>query len=143
MLMNPFFSRRNDFERLRREMNQLFSDVPFDVHRAPAYPAVNVWTNTEGVIVTAELPGCAPEALDISVVGDVLTLAGQREAESCEEGGTYHRRERGCGNFKRTFQLPFDIEAETVDATFAHGVLHLTLPRAEASKPKKINIRTI
>jgi HSP20 family protein len=109
---------------------------------APSYPAINVWTNEDGAVVTAEMPGVNPENIDISVVGDSLTLSGERNPESLEEGDKYHRRERGYGKFNRTFQLPFKVEADNVDALFENGILHLSLPRAEADKPKKITVKS-
>jgi HSP20 family protein len=102
---------------------------------------MNVWTNEEGTVVTAELPGFRAEDLDIAVVNDTLTVSGTREPDEAEEERTYHRRERSCGSFKRTFQLPFAIEPGAVDATLERGVLRITLPRAEADKPKKITVK--
>jgi HSP20 family protein len=131
-------------ERLQREMNHLFSDS-FSLaggRTAPNYPAMNVWTNEESAVITAELPGISPEDIDISVVGDTLTLSGERKLEELEEGDKYHRRERGYGKFSRTFQLPFKVEAEEVEALFERGVLHLSLPRAESDKPKKITVKS-
>jgi HSP20 family protein len=129
-------------ERLRREMNRLFDDVPARTVRypAPRYPAMNVWTNEDGAVLTAELPGCDPAKLEITVVDNTLTVAGQRAPEQVGEDVTYHRRERSCGSFSRTFQLPFTVEAGAVEATFENGVLNIKLPRAEADKPKKIEI---
>ncbi len=145
MFQYPFRTARSqvrDMERLQREMNRLFSSWPgFDVRPAPAYPAMNIWANEDGAIVTAELPGCDPEQLEISVVGDTLSLSGSREAEDVPEDAVYHRNERGCGAFSRSFQLPFAVEAEQVEASFANGVLHIELPRAEADKPKKIAVK--
>ena len=89
---------------------------------------------------TAELPGFDPEGLDISVVNDTLTLSGNRCADDVE-GATYHRRERRCGKFTRSFQLPFLVEGTDVEATFEQGVLKIELPRAEADKPKKIAVK--
>ncbi len=128
----------------RREfMNRLLSDWlgVMEDRPAPTYPAMNVWMNEEGAIITAELPGIAPEDLDISVVGDTLTVSGERKPEELKEGETYHRRERGYGKFSRAFQLPFEVEADKVSATFKNGVLHITLPRAEADKPRKIAVK--
>jgi HSP20 family protein len=68
---------------------------------APSYPAMNVWTNEEGGVVTAELPGLDPENIDISVENDTLTLRGRRERDEVKEGTTYHRRVRGTGAFVR------------------------------------------
>jgi len=128
-------------ERLRQEMNRLFTNFPSYVRPAPAYPALNAWTSEEGVIIAAELPGCNPDAIELAVVGDTLTITGAREPEEVAENATYHRRERGCGKFQRSLQLPFEVEAGKVEATFDKGVLHISLPRAEASKPKKIAIK--
>ncbi|MBN1993279.1 MAG: Hsp20/alpha crystallin family protein [Anaerolineae bacterium] len=133
-----------EMERLQREMNRLFSDS-FSLaggRTAPNYPAMNVWTNEDGAVVTAELPGINPNDIDISVVGDTLTLSGERQPEALGEGDKYHRRERGCGKFNRAFQLPFKVEADKVDAIFDKGVLHLSLPRAEADKPRKITVKS-
>jgi HSP20 family protein len=62
------------------------------------------WTNEDGAILTAELPGVNLEDIDISVVKDTLTLKGSRQPDESQEGETYHRRERGYGAFARTFQ---------------------------------------
>ena len=101
---------------------------------------MNVWTNEEGAVVTAELPGVAPEDIDISVINETLTVTGARQPEEVE-GATYHRRERSQGKFTRSFELPFRIESDQVEASFENGVLHIALPRAEADKPKKITVK--
>lgn len=145
MFRHPFGTmgmNANEMERLRREMNRLFSNLPARTEwGAPTYPAMNVWTNEEGAVVTAEVPGVNPEDLDISVVGDTLTVSGKRDSDTTEEDVRYHRRERGQGAFKRSFQLPFTVEAGKVEADFENGVLHITLPRAEADKPRKITVK--
>ncbi len=144
MLSNPFDFRSSfrEMERLRREMNELFDRAG----RAPrlsgasSYPAMNVWMDADGAIVTAELPGVDPNDLDISVQNNTLTLKGSRTPEELEEGETYHRQERGYGQFQRAFQLPFEVEGSDVDATYEKGVLRIFLPRSEADKPKKIQV---
>lgn len=147
MLRRPFrygfMSPWREMERLQREMNRLFSDTYSVAGRrmAPSFPAMNVWTNDEGAVITAELPGLNPDDIDVSVVGDTLTLSGNRRPDELEAGEKYHRRERGYGRFTRTFQLPFQVEANNVEATFKNGVLHLSLPRAEVDKPKKIAVK--
>jgi HSP20 family protein len=149
MLYRPFDSffgpRRGsqwrELERLRREMDRLSADWPrAGWGAAAAYPAMNVWTNEDGAVVTAELPGVAPEDIDISVVNETLTVTGTRQRDEVE-GATYHRRERSQGRFTRSFQLPFRIESDQVEASFERGVLHINLPRAEADKPKKIAVK--
>jgi len=131
-----------EMDRLQREMNRLFEDsYPSRYHSAPAYPAMNVWTNEEGLQITAEVPGVSPKDIDISVVGDTLTLSGVREPDELKEGARYHRQERGYGNYTRSIQLPFSVNVNKVEATFKNGVLSIVLPRAEEDKPKKITIK--
>lgn len=143
MLRDPFdvWSNWREVERLRHDMNRLFDrSGRFAPNVATGYPAMNMWTNNDGVIVTAELPGIDPEELDISVRGNVLSVKGVRHAPTLEEGASYHRRERGHGDFQRLFQLPFQVDASGVEAFYENGMLRITLPRAEADKPRKISI---
>jgi HSP20 family protein len=135
------YSPWRDMRRMQREMDRLVNRMGSGLAVAPSYPAINVWLNEDGAIVTAELPGFDPDALEISVVNDTLTLSGDRCAEETGEGATYHRRERRCGNFTRSFQLPFLVEGTEVEASFEKGVLKIELPRAEADKPKKIAVK--
>jgi HSP20 family protein len=146
MLMRPYagwMSPWRDMERLRREMNRLFNDWPTRSRwgTAPSYPAINVWTEEDSAVVTAELPGALLENIDISVEDNMLTLRGDRQPDEMKEGAIYHRQERRYGTFLRTFQLPFRVDAENVEATFMNGVLNIVLPRAEEDKPKKIAVR--
>jgi HSP20 family protein len=145
MWMRPYTgwrSTQREMERLRREMNRLFSDWPSQAgwSTAPSYPAMNVWTDEDSAIVTAELPGVNLDNIDISVENDVLTLRGERQRDE-QEGVTYHRRERRSGSFVRTFRVPFRVDAEQVEATFKNGVLSIALPRAEEDKPKRISVK--
>ena len=127
-----------EMDRLQREMNRMMDG--FSEGARSEFPPVNIWANEENAMVTAELPGVSTEDLDISVVGDTLTLFGERQAQNGDEEQTYRRRERWQGSFSRTLQLPFRIDAEAVDATFAHGILSVVLPRAEADKLHRISI---
>ncbi len=129
----------SEFDRLQREMNRLFDSFLGEAGTAE-FPAVNIWTNTDGAVLTAEIPGIKPEDLEVSVQADTVTLRGKREADELKEGETWLRRERGEGSFVRSFSLPFEINVDKVEAKYRNGVLHLTLPRAEADKPKKISV---
>jgi len=127
-------------QNLQREINRLFTGfTPPFVHE---FPAVNVWLGKVDVIVTAELPGMEPESIDISVAADTLTLSGSREKEVLKEGENYHRQERNYSNFTRTLQLPFQVDAGKVNAKYDKGILRITLPRSEETKPKKISIKS-
>jgi len=106
------------------------------------FPAVNVWVGGDTAVVTTELPGVDPKAIDISVVGRSLTLRGSREPEELKDNQSYHRRERWYGQFTKTLELPFDVESAKVEAKFGKGILSITLPRAEADKPRKITVKS-
>jgi len=129
-------------ERLQREMSQLFGNFPGSWERVtPSYPALNMWVNEENVLLTAEMPGVQTTDLDIQVVGDTLKLSGERKVEELPEEVRVHRRERGTGKFTRAIQLPFQVDVNKIDAVFEKGILKITLPRAEASKPRKISVK--
>ena len=76
---------------------------------------------------------------DVTVVGGDLTIRGRR-GDAPGEGTTYHRRERGAGEFTRVVRLPIDVDADRVEATLKDGVLLVKLPKAESAKPKKIKV---
>ena len=129
-----------EMQRLRQEMNQIFSGL--DHPLSGEFPPVNAWLGEGDIIITAELPGVDPGKVDISVVGDTLTISGSRETEPLKEGENYHRQERGRGIFTRSLQLPFHVEAGKVEAKYDRGILRMTLPRAEADKPRKISVKS-
>lgn len=122
---------------LQNEMNRMFEGTGL---KREAFPAVNIWSNENEVILKAELPGVTADDMDITVEGDVLTLEGERKAENPGEESSYHRRERGSGTFIRSFRLPYEIDNGKVKAAYKDGILKITMPRAETSKPKKIKV---
>jgi HSP20 family protein len=123
-------------------MNRLFETSSFGgLRRAPSFPAMNVWTSEDGLIVTAEIPGVEIDDIEISVMNETLTVSGQRSPDEVGEGMRYHRRERGCGRFTRSVQLPYPVDSDHVEATFKDGVLSIALPRAEEDKPRKITVK--
>ena len=135
-MRDPF----QEMQRLQREVNKVFSGAGQSLSRE--VPPVNAWIGEGDVIIAAELPGIDPAKVDISVVGDTLTISGSRTAETLKEGESYHRQERDQGRFSRTIQLPFHVEAGRVEAKYERGVLTITLPRAEADKPRKITVKS-
>ncbi len=124
---------------LQREMNRLFSNV--GQKSVQEYPAVNIWERNGVSVVTAELPGVDPEKMDISVSGDTATIAGAALQANFTQGETFLRQERGFGNFKRSIQVPFQIDAQAVEARYDKGILMVTLPRIKDDLPKKIKIK--
>jgi len=130
-------------DRLQREMNRLFNSYDRGYTPAAGFPAMNVWMNEEGDVVTAELPGVDVKDLDISVVGETLTLTGERKPEDLPKDSVFHRQERGIGKFTRTVELPFAVDSGKVQATLEKGVLRILLPRTEKDKPRKIVVKTV
>ena len=135
----------DELESLQEDMNRLFRDRGYGgpLRRGWAtYPPMNVWSSADGLVIDAELPGVDPNDVDISVLGDELTLRGKVNAHEPKEGENYHRRERPAGEFVRTLQLPFRADAVGVRASYKNGILRLTVPRSEEEKPKKIAVQT-
>jgi HSP20 family protein len=130
-----------EMDELRREMNRLFdTSDSIRLFNTPSYPAINIWTNEDGQLISAEMPGVRPEDIEIDVTGDALSLSGERKLDEVPVGTRYHRQERSFGTFGRTIQLPFMVDTAGVEASFKDGILLIHLPRAEADKPKKIAI---
>ena len=131
----------DELESIQADMNRILSgqDAPRLARRA-AYPPLNVWASAEGLVIDAEMPGVDPQDVEISVVGDELSLRGKVNAQEPAEGETVLRRERPAGDFQRTLQLPFRANTGAVKATFKNGILRISIPRSEEEKPRKIAI---
>ncbi|MGE0610449.1 MAG: Hsp20/alpha crystallin family protein, partial [Pirellulales bacterium] len=138
--MFPFSQLRQELD---RAVSHWFGDMPNSAApnwaESRVFPALNVWEHGDNLMVEAELPGIVADELEITVVGGELTLKGQR-LNAAEEGTTFHRRERAVGNFTRMIKLPVEVDADKVQAAFKDGVLTITLPKSEASRPRKIQI---
>lgn len=104
-------------------------------------PAVDVVQDGDDLVVRAEIPGAKPEDIDISVQNGVLTISGRIEEEKEEERGGYLVRERRNGAFRRSLQLPRDVDEDQIKANFENGVLEVRIPGAAAAQePKRIQI---
>jgi HSP20 family protein len=134
---NSFYGLGQLREELDRHFSTLVENLPSVNSRT--FPAINVWEQNDNLFAEAEVPGMQVEDLSISVVGRELTISGTRKDRG-EESTTYHRRERGTGEFTRVIRLPFDVDSSRVDANLQGGVLQITLPKSEAAKPRKIQV---
>ena len=103
-------------------------------------PPVDIYEDGDNLVLKAELPGINPEDVEVRVEENNLYLKGERKFEKEVKEENYHRVERAYGNFARTFSLPNTVDSEKVTANFMDGVLTLTLPKKEESKPKTIKI---
>jgi len=135
----------NPLRQLRSEMDRLLNGfitptfeewIPGVIH---SQPAVNIWDQDEQLTIEMEVPGVKSDQIDVSVMGEELTIKVERP-DMEQEGVTYHRRERPTGTFTRALQLPCAINSEKVEADMHEGVLTLRLPKAETAKPRKITI---
>jgi HSP20 family protein len=127
-----------EMARLQADMQPFFGVLERLATRE--FPRVNVDADEDGARVIAELPGVAASDVELTVEGDTLTIQGKRAEAAPAEGGTQRLRERETGAFVRTIQLPFNIEADAVQAVHKHGLLEIELPRAASERPKKIAV---
>lgn len=130
---------------LRRQVDRLLDEfstdfLPFSTGRNA--PALNVWENGETLYAEAEVPGTQMSDLEITVVGNELTLKGRRTPTGNEKR-VYHRQERPTAEFSRTVTLPAEIDADKVEATLHDGLLRITLPKAAAARARKIAVRAM
>lgn len=135
---------RTDRMAIDRMLEDLFEGFPFGTvawngTHTPV-PAVTSWEDEKSYHVEAELPGFSEKEIEVSVLGNELRLSGSREAEH-EETKTFHRRERTAGKIERILRFPVEIDAGKIDASFKNGVLTVTLPKAQAALPRKIEVR--
>lgn len=103
-------------------------------------PAFEVKESKEGFIFKADLPGVDEKDLDVSVTGDRISVSGKRESEKEEDSDRYYAYERSYGTFSRSFTLPEDVNADSVQASLKDGVLTLMLPKKPEAKSRKIPI---
>ncbi|MHC4177424.1 MAG: Hsp20/alpha crystallin family protein [Planctomycetota bacterium] len=140
-----YSNRPHPIHQLRDDIDRLFSGVMghWGEGRLPGIsrgrPAVNMWEKDDALRVELEVPGLKSDQVEISVVGDELSVKLDRP-DLAEEGAAYHRRERPSGSFTRVLRLPLEVDADRVEAELSDGVLTITLPKAESAKPRKIRV---
>jgi HSP20 family protein len=140
--VHPFSQFRGEVDRLVGDLlGSATAAAPRAWAAVRAFPAANVWEEAEQLFAEAELPGLKTEDVDVSVSGDELTIRGRRQ-EASPETAQFHRRERGVGEFSRTLRLPYDVDAERVEATLRDGVLLIKLPKAESARARKVEVKT-
>jgi len=136
---------RHPIQHLRREMDRLFGGVLSNVGDVSwpltgrGRPAVNIWETDDALKVELEVPGVDSDQVELSVVGDELSIRVDRPDVE-QEGTAYHRRERPVGAFARVLRLPVPVDADRVEAEMRHGVLTISLPKAESARPRKIQV---
>ncbi|MGZ8898892.1 MAG: Hsp20/alpha crystallin family protein [Limisphaerales bacterium] len=129
---------------VRDEINRLF-ESPFENGNSNVFntwaPALDVYEDSENLIVRAELPGMKKEDIEISLHENIITVCGERKNEKKYEGAKTSREERFFGRFTRSISLPKTVDGGRVKASYNEGLLTVTLPKAEEAKPRQIQIK--
>ena len=140
-------------EALRREIDRAFEQ--FGWRSAPMfqtaflpgqaarrYPLINLHEDRDTFYVEALAPGIDPASLELSVVGNMLTISGEKQPHPAEiKPEAFHRSERAAGRFIRLVELPLEVDKDNVQAEYRHGLLCMTLPKAAWAKPKHIALQ--
>jgi HSP20 family protein len=132
-MMDEFFGRR-----LRPQWPSIWSrggDLEFTA------PVVDVYEEKDDIVVKAELPGMDKDDIEVKISGSALTLKGEKKKEQKIEEKNYYRSERSYGAFLRTVDLPTDVQADKIKASFKNGVLEVRLPKTEEAKKKEIKVK--
>jgi HSP20 family protein len=144
---NPFA----EVTTLRDQVNRLFDEVatPRAAGRESNGPAPRLWAplvnvveTEDAVTVTVDVPGVTRDAIDVQLTADTLTIRGERKWERAEGESLVHA-ERPYGSFQRSFTVGVPVQADRVSAAYRDGVLTVTLPKAEALKPRKVQIQAL
>lgn len=134
----------------KKEMDSLFNrffdlDFPSTSQMMPEgqwAPRVDISEGEKDITVKAEIPGCDVKDVDVSLVGRVLTIKGEKKHEKEEKEKNYLRVERSHGFFSRSMELPGEVDQKDVDATYKKGVLTVVLKKTASKDSKKIEIKT-
>lgn len=140
----------NDLVALRRDFDDLanrFFDRDF---RTPAnvvgadnwFPSVDISEGKKDITVKAEIPGVDAKDIDVTISGKLMTIKGEKKQEKEEKEENYHRMERSYGYFSRTIELPCEVDAERVDASYKKGVLKVELKKTRESESRRIEIKS-
>ena len=134
---DELFSTRRELDRV---LDRFMATTPASSVWAPA---VDIRETGDEIRVMAELPGLSPEHVDVSIENNVLTITGEKrqDVEEGKDESNFHLLERRYGRFERSFTLPRTVDAEAISARFDNGVLTVTLPKAEAAKPRRVQIQ--
>jgi HSP20 family protein len=128
---------------LQRELDSfLHRSHPVASGTLGVFPPINVFSDREGLVVMAEVPGISPDTLNVSVEQRTLTISGERQRErELKTEGSFHRRERRFGKFARSLQLPVDLEADKASAECRDGVLTVKIPKRAEAQPKQVQVK--
>jgi HSP20 family protein len=104
-------------------------------------PALDIFEEKDDLVVKAELPGMEKDDVEVNLTDHTLTIKGEKKKEDEVKEEKYYRSERSYGSFVRTLQLPADVQADKVKASFKNGILEVRLPKTEEAKTKEIKVK--
>ena len=138
---NPF----GEMSLLQNQMNRLFDTAlqgwTGDANGTTSWiPAADIYESDEELVVNLDLPGVDPKSVDVRMENGVLSIRGERQFDTNRNPEAFHRLERFHGPFARAFTLSTPVDPDKIRANFNAGVLTIALPKAEAAKPKRIQI---
>ena len=146
MRWSPFFSNSRDVASLRDDVDQLFDSLisrslPSQARAAGFVPAAELQESAEEFVARLDLPGISQKDVKVTLMGDTLTIRGERKLETKREGDGLYYSERVSGAFERTFHLTAPVRGDQVKATYRDGVLEVHVPKAEEARSREIEIR--
>jgi len=134
-----------ELETLQQEMNQLFDRLmpssSINSLSTAFVPPAEMQETADAIQLRLEVPGLAPDDLDVQATQDTITVSGERRSQSRQEGNGSVRSEFRYGKFQRTIALPVPIQPQQVQADYRNGVLNLTLPKAEEARATPVQIK--
>jgi HSP20 family protein len=145
---NPY----RDIDIMQRQMNRLFDEMmsygsgESEIEKAEGMsfvPAAELHETPESITLRMEVPGVEPKDLDVKVTADAVAIQGERKSEIKQDDKGIRRSEFRYGSFRRVIPLPARIQNDKVQAEFKHGVLHLTLPKAEEEKNRVVTVNLL
>ncbi len=142
------FSPASDLHRLQREIDRVFDGYfpgrPAETEEAESAvwtPRVDLAESEDAYLIELDLPGITRDQIEINYHEGILSVRGERKETSAEDNRQYIRCERQQGRFYRSFALPKRVAADKIGASFSDGVLSVRIPKAEESKPRKIEVQ--
>lgn len=120
-------------------MDEFFNDAVRS-KRDTFVPGIDISETDDQFLISAELPGMDKDDIEISLENRQLSISGERKFEKKEDGKKFHRVETRYGSFNRSFQLPDNVDEESIEATYENGLLNISIDKAEDKVKKKIEI---
>lgn len=132
--------------RLNSVLDEAFNAWPFQNQESGTLtsswlPACDVFEDKDAVKIVAEVPGVRPEDVKISLENNLLSIRGEKKQQAEEKNERVHRYERSYGTFERTFSLPSTVDPERIAANYEHGILTVSIPKAERARPREIPVK--